>query len=53
MSEAPLIRRNSTSEPVRRSSEDKNSRLYFKGNFDRVIEVTSAAAAPQNARRGK
>ena len=53
MSKATLIHSDPAGEPVRRSSSDKNMRLDFKGNFHRVIEVTSAVSARENARRGK
>jgi hypothetical protein len=53
MSETAFIHPDLAAEPVRRDSTDKKNRLDFTGNFHRVVEFTSAAAAPQNARRGK
>lgn len=53
MSEASFIHEDPAAEPARRGFEDKDSRLDFKGNFNRVVEFTSAVEAPQNARRGK
>lgn len=53
MSEMTLIRPVSTAKPVRRGFPDKDIRLNFKGNFNRVVEFTSADGALQNARRGK
>ena len=40
-------------EPIRRGSPDYDIRLYFKGNFHRIVEVTNGSAARENARRGK
>jgi len=53
MFEAALIHSDPAAEPARRGSPDKNIRLDFKGNFNRVVEFTSAVEEPQNARRGK
>ena len=43
----------STDEPVRRGSSDNNIGLDLKGNFHRIVEVTSGVATRDNARRGK
>lgn len=53
MSDAALIHSVQAAEPARRGFPDKNIRLDFKGNFNRVVEFTSAVEALQNARRGK
>jgi hypothetical protein len=53
MFEWQSIHSDPTAEPVRRGSPTKTIRLDFKGNFNRVVEFTSAAEAPQKARRGK
>lgn len=42
----------STGEPTRRGSSAKDNRLNSKGNFHRVVEVTSGVTALKNARRG-
>lgn len=53
MSDAALTHSDPAAEPARRGFPDKNIRLDFKGNFNRVVEFTSADGALQNARRGK
>jgi hypothetical protein len=44
-------------QPVRRGSPDDNIRLdssvNFRGNFHRVVEVTSGQPAREKARRGQ
>jgi hypothetical protein len=52
MSDAAPIHSDPAEEPIRRGSPDQNVRLKLKGNFNRVVEFTSAVAL-QNARRGK
>jgi hypothetical protein len=42
-----------TGEPTRRGSSEEDNRLDSKGNFNRVVEVTSGATTRKNARRGK
>jgi hypothetical protein len=54
MRDAGLIRHlEITDEPTRHGCSEDNTRLDFKGNFHRVVEVTSGAAVLKNARRGK
>lgn len=53
MSDAALTHSDPAVEPVRRGSSDQNIRLELKGNFNRVVEFTSAVTAPHNVRRGK
>jgi len=53
MSDAARNNSDPVAEPVRRGFPDKTFRLDFKGNFNRIVEFTSAVPAPQNARRGK
>lgn len=59
MSEASLTRHflEFTEEPVRRDSPDEsirlNSSVNFRGNFHRVVEVTSGQQARERLGRGQ
>jgi hypothetical protein len=52
MSDAARINSDPAAKPVRRGFPDKNFRLDFKGNFNRIAEFTKRSPARQNARRG-
>jgi hypothetical protein len=53
MSDAAFIHPDPAAEPARRGSPEEKIRLDFKGNFNRIVDFTSAVPAPQNARREK
>jgi hypothetical protein len=42
-----------TDEPKRRSSSDETMRRVSKGNFNRIVELTSDETSPPNLWRGK